>query len=615
MNVIYKLLYQSQNFNANSILYSLQDNPKLSEKDISICLEILSHSTSEIVVQLILKELLSILEEERTFRSIMLLTSRQTTSTVLDGSLKLLERSVLDISKLATTHLADLAKALSSTFYISDHDEISMFAVRLVLKYSSSSEVFADEFMQCCNQDGFAKVFGTRNVLLRTTSIQAVQKLLESSFRRGLVTPALSRILMSSFRRYCYGETSIEWLALFVKFTATEVLAKGFLRRDGLRVILSMLKIKHMDIVSHAKTILKNLAGFGLIEAAQFAKSTRQQLINFLSLVNTKERKKPVIDSVQSTTNLTKGKEQNVVTTLPTAQKTEFSGSCSSSESLPDLPKNLSLNKPSKKSVSISVLNSKADVFSTRQSMTAISASNPIEFKSTKNLKERAVSNLESLTLKSMKKLPDFKSSTSLKQSTLSLNKKFSEMSVNQLETEVEDAPDPKVQMDEELQTLVISLIGGMKSDCISTRLDSIYQLQRIVSSTGKEPMQQVLLESEIIAKLVELIGGYNLLCIEHALWALLPFCNSHRRAKDLADLELIPKLAVVQNTGIENIRVYCQSLLKKLAEYGGNRLVTVDEGICKEMDFALQENPWALVSKKWIDYSSFSSYAKLKGN
>ncbi|KAJ3326222.1 hypothetical protein HDV06_000098 [Boothiomyces sp. JEL0866] len=661
MNVIYKLLHQSQNFNANSILFNLQNDTKLSDKDLSVCMEILSYSTSENVLQLILKELLSILEEgggedeisKRRFFECDNATHRET------ENFKLVERCTEAI-RLAEIQTSTLAKVLSSALCVADTDDLRFFNMRLILKYSKS-ELFADEFMQSCNQNSFSSVFDTRNVPLRRASIQAVQKLLESSFRREMVTSTLISILMDSFGHYCYGETSVEWLLLFSKFTSMEELAKEFVRRGGLRIILSMLKIKHMNIVFQSILILMNLARFGLIQSAEFSKSTRQQLINFLSTVTPKESKPKVVTAkVPSVAKIIKKKVLNILDTNPhrpavtpipssnlTQKKNLQMSDHSSSESLPNLPKVIPIvdSKETKMSAHIPKLSRKSEKLSKMPNTQTTPNPRPENKREGKKSKEKVKSLIDPkpLTPKSPKKQSELpKSSMSFKQSSFSLNNRFSEMSVHQLELEVEhfQTPDPKIQIDEELQNLIITLIGSMNSENLPTRLDAIYQLQRILSSSeisvslckilsenvidrlsddvritlqtckmlfylsGKEAMQQVLFETEIIAKLVEIIGGYNLVCIEHALWALLPYCNSVRRVKELTELEIIPKLAVVLNSGIENIRVYCQTLLKKIAEYG-------DENICKEMDYALLENPWAVVSKKWIDYSPFSPYSK----
>ncbi|KAJ3315657.1 hypothetical protein HDV04_002071 [Boothiomyces sp. JEL0838] len=589
----------------------------------------------------------------------MLLTDRIKNSNLLLDSLKLLEYSIIDVLKLSELQTDSLAKVLSLGLGIADTDDIRLFIVRLILQYTTS-ELFANEFMKSCNQQSIASIIDTRNLPLRKISIQTVQKLLDSSYRRELVSHNLISILMKSFGHYCYGETSVEWLLLFSKFTAKEELAREFVRRGGLRVLLSMLKIKHLNITFQSILILNNLANFGLIQSKDFSKSSRQQLINFLISVCTKESKskdiQPTKPSVEGTI---KEKGLNILETKP--KKTSMTplittnivreilreeSYSSSSESLPTLAKQSAFAEPNKTEKQSE---SRINLQSAKPAEEGILAKTELSKPDKKQTKAKLKSAKKSKPPIPLKKLSEMaKSSMSLKQSVFSLNNKLSEMSVHHLGLEEEyfETLDPKIHIDEELQNLIISLIGSMNSENLMSRIDAIQQLQRILSSSGnsklkdisvslckilcehlvvrlnedirvviqtckmlfylsgKAPMQQVLMECGIIRKLVEIIGGYNLICIEHAIWALIPYCNSARRAKELSELDAIPKLAVLINSGIENIRVYCQTLLKKIAQYG-------DAHIYKEMDCALMENPWAVVSKKWIDYSPFSPYSK----
>eukprot|EP00842_Homolaphlyctis_polyrhiza_P002653 jgi/Hompol1/3389/HPOL_003238-RA len=73
--------------------------------------------------------------------------------------------------------------------------------------------------------------------------------------------------------------------------------ARVFVRRGGLRSLLSLMRINHLDITVHVVKILKTLADNGLIQHSDLSAANRQQLIKFLESCGASRAKSQAADS------------------------------------------------------------------------------------------------------------------------------------------------------------------------------------------------------------------------------------------------------------------------------------------------------------------------------
>lgn len=197
--------------------------------------------------------------------------------------LEFLEMLIIDPEALHETQIPPLASILSN-FLVSTEskDELRILCLKIAKK-CSLSDGFCEHFLRYISQSETSTLINTHNIPIKQKLIDLLMEVFRDEKRAAYLTPKISVSIMSSFSSSFHNQTSQMWLkVLFILLKSSHDFRKEFMRFGGLKVILNLLKIPHMDIVFQAVRVLKTLAAHGIIKEAQYGNSTRQQLIHLL---------------------------------------------------------------------------------------------------------------------------------------------------------------------------------------------------------------------------------------------------------------------------------------------------------------------------------------------
>ncbi|KAJ2998360.1 hypothetical protein HDV02_004575 [Globomyces sp. JEL0801] len=511
--------------------------------------------------------------------------------------------------------------------------------------------------------------------------------------------------MMKSFSESCYGDLSIDWLNLFSELVTNTKIAKQFLRFGGLRIILSMLRIKHLNIVFQVLRILKDLQNHGLLKTVEFKNSSRQQLIKYLgeeTLI------KPIVKEVQETVpvsipkpitikSIIKKQVVKIFDEVPFRDvKPTYDHSTDNSNlnNKPMFKTMTHLDRTESLYLDENYRDIKSESKTKRPSSGRKKHTNERAIKvidlDEKDTLDQSTTKLDTKELISKSSNPskspmipktDKKNSgtkpitkpTKISNSNLFVAKKSSPVnsksninSVPKMRKSIVGIAPLKVPTVVEIKSQqkfeeiipettqsdlesekIYSLIDNARSFDSNIRLNALVALQRMLSlevpvqicddickvilerfndddtkisilcceiiyhMVMLESLHDTLIDTGIIDQLVMNLSGYNLSVIEYSLWVLDRFCSNGTglililidvRIKQLYQLNATQSLAVMVHSGIENIRLHSQSILRKMA-------VIDDKSIRDAVEIILQNNPWATVSKTWIDFHPWTPF------
>lgn len=202
---------------------------------------------------------------------------------MMQRGVQFLDLCIIDPPALHETQIPPLASILSNFISSADlEDDFRMICLKIAKK-CCVSDPFCDHFLQYLSQIETAKVLNTQNIPIKHKLIDLLVEVFSEEKRTAYLTSNLSMAIMTSFSSSFHNQTSQLWLkVLLILVKASSGFRKEFMRFGGLKVILNLLKIPHMDIVFQSIRVLKTLAAHGIIKEAQYGNSTRQQLIHLL---------------------------------------------------------------------------------------------------------------------------------------------------------------------------------------------------------------------------------------------------------------------------------------------------------------------------------------------
>ena len=105
--------------------------------------------------------------------------------------------------------------------------------------------------------------------------------------------------------------------------------------------------------------------------------------------------------------------------------------------------------------------------------------------------------------------------------------------------------------------------------------------------------LHDVVFYSGLIKALCDIVRGYNLLAIEHALWSLDIYCTSEDNINQICSPQVIESLDTVVDSSITNIRMHSQSILSKIARLK-------DSMFYQQIKDLRQKSPWSRVGAEW---------------
>ena len=202
---------------------------------------------------------------------------------MMERGVQFLDLCIIDPAALHETQIPPLASILSNFIGSADlEDDFRMICLKIA-KRCCVSHSFCDHFLQYLSQIETAKLLNTQNIPIKHKLIDLLVEVFSEEKRTAYLTSNLSMAIMTSFSSSFHNQTSQLWLkVLLLLLKASPGFRKEFMRFGGLKVILNLLKIPHMDIVFQSVRVLKTLAAHGIIKEAQYGNSTRQQLIHLL---------------------------------------------------------------------------------------------------------------------------------------------------------------------------------------------------------------------------------------------------------------------------------------------------------------------------------------------
>lgn len=108
-----------------------------------------------------------------------------------------------------------------------------------------------------------------------------------------------------------------------------------------------------------------------------------------------------------------------------------------------------------------------------------------------------------------------------------------------------------------------------------------------------QKDLNNVLFYSGLIKALCDIVRGYNLLAIEHALWSLDIYCTSEENINHICSLQIIESLSIVVDSSITNIRMHSQSILSKIAKLK-------DSMFYQQIKDLRKKSPWSQIGEEW---------------
>jgi hypothetical protein len=388
------------------------------------------------------------------------------------------------------------------------------------------------------------------------------------------------------------GETSKHLLSLIAVLSIEPVFGLEFVQLGGLRSILSLIKIPHINIIQSACKILEHLAALDLIPGGPFSKISKQELIETLGkLINAKvvksEKKKPVIKVVRK------------IPTVPGVKLEDSQG------------QTLAQVEERKRLAEEEALLRKRDAMEAKKLALAKSKmKDKVKVKTTTTKKVNKV--VEHVAPR--RSIPFAVSVEMLAEKSFTLNldedvKPHDQEAIfhTLLSSLIEaESSDDKAAVLEVLgKTIIQTTVPEIICELICKSIVGLFQEPslNLISQCltisfylmNYEGHHHTLYNSGLIHELVLILDGYNLTAIGFALQCLDRYCCSPVNATHLVEEDIINKVNVVVTSGIGKIRIHSQNILWKLAKFGSSSLEVIEQ--LQGLNF---KNPWIRVAATW---------------
>ncbi|KAJ3334436.1 hypothetical protein HDU91_002734 [Kappamyces sp. JEL0680] len=417
---------------------------------------------------------------------------------------------------------------------------------------------------------------------------------------------------MSSFSKTIHGETSKHYLSLLAILVKDPLFAREFMRFNGLRSLLTLMKIPHMDVVFQSVRILRTLAAQGKIAESEFGNSTRQQLIGVLAcLTSTTHTEAEVKIKAKKVVK----KEIAGIFKIPKPAKEESQGAM--------LTKALRLAEERKKLASTA---EKTAIAAVEKQEPKIVRPKPAESSSSRSLKKRPDSTKQEKPAKPKRNLAKSPAAESSPTPVSAPNKdeqpsggiisvaKPIEDSIIDLLERLDLTPDlperaailalvAKEIIQKPLSTVMGDIVCKALVPCFQWN-DANVTIQCCTIAfylISQEELHETLFFSGFLQQIIKIVDGYNLTAIGFALQSLDRYCSAPTNIGHVCELHILDSLGIVVDSGIEKIRNHSQSILAKIAKHGD---ATIRDQL-RELNY---KNPWSMISKAWSN-DSWSFY------
>jgi hypothetical protein len=439
------------------------------------------------------------------------------------------------------------------------------------------------------------KFFRAEGEVRKSFIVILTQMAKESSWRE-IVSVDFITEMMTAFSSDLHEQNVKQWLGLFAELSQSLVFSKEFLRRGGLRTLLSMLRIPHINIVFLVVRVLKAIKAHGLIDTPEFSNASRQQLAQFLSDYHQEKPKSKVPSTMPTPTKKTvvqrvaakliQPVNANPKIEIPSAQPIVSTKSTPRSDVPPNaepttVKKSVAPEKP-KKSEKVKVVVPKPETKAEKKSIevrrtSLVSQNNEID----SNQQQLGAEQFRSPILEELLILQSY---TNVEAQVHHLRKIQRYLSHEKVSKELCGA----------VCDALIPLVQVTDSRVFIETCTILHYIACF------EDLHETLKEKEIVKVLIDVVNGYNLERIEYSLWTLEKFCSNNTSIMNAVEYNIIPALGVVMNSGMENVRLYSQFILKRIAKIDKPELH-------EELKNLHINNPWHKVSKGWNEIMPWS--------
>jgi hypothetical protein len=417
----------------------------------------------------------------------------------------------------------------------------------------------------------------------------------ESSWRDALSVDFVTE-MMTAFSSDLHEQNVKQWLGLFAELMHSLVFSKEFLRRGGLRTLLTMLRIPHINIVFLVVRVLKAIKGHGLIDTPEFSNASRQQLAKFLAEYHqerpktttavpvTSAPKQSVIERVA--TKLIEPVKTAPKIEVPSAQATTLTKIAPRSDKLPNVESNSSnkaasvdkSKKSEKLKVSVPKIERKVEKKTTELRKSSITAQGN---ELADELHRESCEQFQSPILNEIQIL---QSCSSVEEQVYRLQRVQRYLSHSKVSSDL-------------CSKICDALIPLLRASDSRVFVETCTLLHYIACF---EELHEMFKEKGMVQLLIDEVNGYNLQRIEYSLWVLDKFCSDNQSIMTAVELHIIPSLGVVMNSGIENVRLYAQFILKRIAKTGIPELH-------EDLKRLNANDPWYKVAKGWNEILPWS--------
>jgi hypothetical protein len=379
---------------------------------------------------------------------------------------------------------------------------------------------------------------------------------------RDKMQKSFMNVMITSFVN-AKGEVAKNWLKLFAEMCKNSYFAKEFIKNGGLRMIITMLRIPHIDIVTQVNHILLAMKFHDFTTFTE-GNVTRFQLIDIVSNFDHKMRPGSAAELNPLTArNPKRTKSQTPKTKTSRAVFSTVPPQAEASSLLQRIQQNRRATKKD-----------------------TISQLEPLTKHITRKTKSTPVLSSEQNFLVPNEYISQIhKELQSLEKENNNLGVKIDLL--RKMQRFISHGPIP-TELCGEIGRVLVDLC---KEDN-SILFIEVCMILHLLSC--QEELIPNLLTSGVMKELRLVLKGYQLDRIEYSLWVLEKVCSGSTEAVlYLYKLDIMPTLGMIMNSGIENIRLYTQYILKRMAKIE-------NEAIRTDLKNLLSKNPWCLISKEW---------------
>ena len=238
--------------------------------------------------------------EHGAINAFLLFISKQNDQKLKEVGLDLLDVCIMEPTGLDLIQIPPLAHLLTEPLKNPVYEKSFIKKCIKLASKCCELESFCDSYLKYMSQRDMSRLMDQLDQEVKHQFIVLLITIFSLESRLNLIQPAFSLGVMTCFSKTIHKDTSKLWLKLLVHLVKDRMFAREFMRFGGLKYLLTLLRIPHLDIVFQSIRILKILAEKELVTAAKYGNATRQQLIHLLGgKIEVKIAKKQVSKIVQ----------------------------------------------------------------------------------------------------------------------------------------------------------------------------------------------------------------------------------------------------------------------------------------------------------------------------